>query len=149
MAVAPFPWPFQMTVSARRLLIAWGDLSAALRTTQFLEQENERLIRPPRRVPKAHLAGSVRGDVGFGRMSIENGFDFASRRDDELRMQETSVPSRAAAGRADGHFDLLGQMRRDLLERPGQLQVRDRAGWVHGDPTELPPDRQVRKQVAT
>src|SRR4029077_19810716 len=97
----------------------------------------------------AHLAGSVRGHVGFGRMSIENGFDLASRRDDELRMQETSVPSGAATGRTDGYFDLLGQMRPDLLERPGQLQVRDRAGWVHGDPTELAPDRQLRKQVAT
>src|SRR5580704_16855549 len=135
--------------SAGSLLMTWDDLSGALRTAQFLEQENERLIRPSRCVAKAHLAGSVRGDVGIGRMSVENGFDLASRRDDELRMQETSVPGRAAAGRADGHFDLLGQLRRDLLDRPGQLQVRDRAGWVHGDPTELPPDRQPRKQVAT
>ena len=35
-----------------------------LQTTQFLEQENKRLIRPPGRVPKAHLTGSVRRDVG-------------------------------------------------------------------------------------
>jgi hypothetical protein len=105
--------------------MTWGDLSGALRTAQFLEQENERLVRPPRCVAKAHLAGSVRGDVGLGWMSIENGFDLASRRDDELRMQETSVPGRAAAGRADGHFDLFGQVRPDLLERRGQLQVRD------------------------
>src|SRR4029077_8115360 len=119
MAVAPFPWPFQMTASRRRLLVAWGDLSAALRTTQFLEQENERLIRPPRRVPKAHLAGSVRGDVGLGRVSIENGFALWGNRDDEFWRQKTTVPSRAAARRADRHFDVIGQMRRDLLECPG------------------------------
>src|ERR1700749_4169831 len=101
------------------------DLSAVVRTAQFLEQENERLVRPSGCVAKAHLAGPVRGDVGLGRMSVENGFDLASRRDDELRMQETSVPGRAAAGRSDGHFDLLGQMHPDLLERSGQLQVGD------------------------
>src|SRR6266436_9322254 len=31
-----------------------GDPLARFRTTQFLEQENKRLIRPPGRVPKAH-----------------------------------------------------------------------------------------------
>src|SRR5216683_3424446 len=43
-----------------------GDPLARLRTTQFLEQENKRLIRPPGRVPKAHLTGSVRREVGIG-----------------------------------------------------------------------------------
>ena len=64
-------------------------------------------------------------------------------------MQETSISGRTAAGRTDWHLDLIGQMRRDLLERPSQFQVRDGAGWVHGDPPELPPDRQLRKQVTT
>src|SRR6266404_3779352 len=127
--------------------IAWE--LARLRTTQFLEQENKRLIRTPGRVPKAHLTGSVRRNVGLGRASIQDGFDLAGRRDDEFGMQEASVPGRTAAGRADWHLYVIGQMRRDLLERPGQFQVRDGAGWVHGDPPKLAPDRQLRKQVAT
>ena len=106
-------------------------------------------VRPPGRLPKAHLAGSVCRDVGFGRTSIENGFDLAGRRDDEFGMQEASIPGSTAAGRPDWHLDLIGQMRRDLLERLSQFQMRDGAGRVHGDPPEFPPDRQLRKQVAT
>ena len=105
--------------------MTWADLSGALWTAQFLEQKNKRLVRPPRSVAEAHLARSVRGDVGLGWMSIEDGFDLASGRDDEFWMQETSVPGRAAASRADGHFDLFGQVRPDLPERSGQLQVRN------------------------
>src|SRR5271170_7636950 len=60
--------PDGRSLSAGRLLITWGVRSAVLQTTQFLEQENERFVRPSRRLPKAHLAGSIRGDVGFGRM---------------------------------------------------------------------------------
>jgi hypothetical protein len=66
--------------------IAWGHLLARLRTTQFLEQENKRFIRSPGRVPKAHLTGSIRRNVGLGRVSIQNGFDLAGRRDDEFGM---------------------------------------------------------------
>src|SRR6266478_10227685 len=40
-----------------------GDPLVRLRTTQFLEEENKRLIWPPGRVPKAHLTGSVRREV--------------------------------------------------------------------------------------
>src|ERR1700678_2132842 len=100
-------------------------------------------------MPKAHLTGSVRRNVGLGRVSIQNGFDLAGRRDDEFGMQEASIPGRTAAGRADWYLDLIGQMRRDLLERLSQFQMRDGACWVHGDPPEFPPDRQLRKQVAT
>jgi hypothetical protein len=63
-----------------------GHPLARLRTTQFLEQENKRLIRSPGRMPKAHLTGSVRRNVGIGRASIQNGFDLAGRRDDEFGM---------------------------------------------------------------
>jgi hypothetical protein len=59
--------PDGRSLSAGRLLMTWGVRSAVLQTTQFLEQENERFVRPSRRLPKAHLAGSIRGDVGFGR----------------------------------------------------------------------------------
>src|SRR6266404_4071639 len=93
--------------------IAWE--LARLRTAQFLEQENKRLVRSPGRVPKAHLTGSVRRNVGLGRLSIQNGLDLAGRRDHEFGMQETSIPRRAAARRADWHLDVIGQMRRDLL----------------------------------
>src|ERR1700744_404664 len=110
---------------ARRPLTTSNDLSAVGWTAQFLEQKDERFVRPSRRVTKAHLAGPIGGDVGLGRMSVENGFDLASRRDDELRMQEASIPGRTAAGRSDRHFDLLGQVRPDLLERGSQLQVGD------------------------
>src|ERR1700722_4813170 len=134
---------------ARTVSMSLGSSVSRLRTTQFLEQENKRLIRSPGRVPKAHLTGSVRRNVGLGRMRIQNGFDLAGRRDDEFGMQEASIPGRTAAGRADWHLDLIGQMRRDLLERQSQFQMRDRAGRVHGDPPEFPPDRQLRKQVAT
>ena len=90
---------------------------ARLGTTQFLEQENKRLIWSPGRMPKSHLARSVRRDVGLGRASIQNGFDLARRRDDEFGMQEAPIPGRTAAGRSDWHLDLIGQMCRDLLER--------------------------------
>jgi len=39
-------------------------------------------------VPKAHLARSVRRDVGLGGASIQNGFDLAGRGDYELGMQD-------------------------------------------------------------
>ena len=126
-----------------------GDPSARFRTTEFFKQENKRLIRPPGRVSKPHLTGSVGRDVGLGRVGIQNGFDLAGRRDDEFWMQEASIPGRTTAGRADRHLDIIGQMRRDLLECPSQFQVRDGASWVHGDPPELPPDRQFRKEVVT
>jgi hypothetical protein len=63
-----------------------GHPSGRLRTTQFLKQENKRFIRSPGRMPEAHLTGSVRRNVGLGRASIQNGFDLAGRRDDELGM---------------------------------------------------------------
>src|SRR5580692_9921797 len=110
--VAPI---FRSAVSSRPLskdgAIGAGHQSRSLRTTQFLEKENKRLVRSPCCVAKAHLAGSVRGDVSLGRMGVENGLDLASRGDDEFGMQETSVASRAAAGRANRHFDLVCQMR--------------------------------------
>ena len=115
------------------------------RTTQFLEQENKRFVRSSGRVAKAHLTGSVRRDVGFGRTSIQSSFDLAGRRDDEFGMQEASIPGRAAAGRADWRLDLIGQMRRNLLKRFGQFQMRNGAGRVDGDAPELPPDRQPRQ----
>jgi hypothetical protein len=49
-----------------------GDSSAVHRTTQFLEEENKRLVRPPGRVPKAHLAGSVGRNVGLGGASTSS-----------------------------------------------------------------------------
>jgi len=41
-----------------------GDPLDHLWTTQFLEQVKKRLIRPPGRMPKAHLTGSIRREVG-------------------------------------------------------------------------------------
>src|ERR1700733_4316625 len=134
---------------ARPVSMSLASSVSRLRTPQFLEQENKRLIRSPGRVPKAHLTGSVRRNVGLRRMRIQNGFDLAGGRDNEFGMQQASVPGGTAAGRADWHLDVVGQMRRDLPERPGQFQMRDGAARVHGDPPELPPDRQLRKQVAT
>ena len=64
-------------------------------------------------------------------------------------MQETSISGGAAAGCADRHFDVIGQMRCDLLERLSQIQMRDRACRMHGNPPELALDRQRGKQVAT
>src|SRR5258708_32377702 len=93
-----------------------------LRTTQFLEQENKRLIRSPGRVPKAHLTGPVRRNVGLGRASIQDGFDLAGRREDGFGMQGASVPGRTEAGGAGWHLSVMDTMRRDVLGHPAQWQ---------------------------
>jgi hypothetical protein len=64
-----------------------GDPLARLRATQFLEQENERLIRPPGRVPKAHLTGSVRREVGVAGPINQHQSNLPRRRNDQLGMQ--------------------------------------------------------------
>jgi hypothetical protein len=72
---APDSRPIRDKTSRR----ASDDLSASVRTAQFREQENKRLIRPASRVPKAHLAGPVRREPGVAGSSIQHRLNLSRR----------------------------------------------------------------------